>query len=465
VLFANNGQRFSSDWSLNEVRAGLNYQFGTDPAATIAKAPDVHGTDVLNFHGETTFVWQGYPPIRSPYEGLQSLPGSGQGRETVDAILAIGVRLWQGAELWIDPEIDQGFGLGDTHGIAGFTSGDSYKLGFSYPYARFNRYFVRQVINLGGDTEKVDADFNQFEESQTANRIVLTVGKFYELDIFDTNKYANNPKADFLNWTVINNGAYDFGSDAWSDTYGVAAEWYQGNWTFRAGIFDMSYTPAVVGGNSALGYGLDPSFHNFQLLGEIEYRYSLWGQPGKIKVTGDLIHGDMGNYNNAVAYSLATGIDASDAMAIVRTYQNSPGILFNLEQQVIENVGLFGRAGWSDGNVEQWDNTDVDRTVSGGLSFRGKMWNRPDDSFGIAGVINGISAAHIAFFNAGGYGIVIGDGQLPHPGLEQIIETYYRYSVSANTAVSVDYQFINNPAYNTDRGPVNVFSARFHWQF
>jgi high affinity Mn2+ porin len=465
VLFANNGQRFSSDWSLNEVRAGLNYQFGTDPAATIAKAPDVQGTDILNFHGQTTVTWQGYPPIRSPYEGLQSLPGSGQGRETVDAILGIGVRLWRGAEVWIDPEIDQGFGLADTHGVAGFPSGESYKLGFSYPYARFNRYFVRQVIDLGGDTEKVNADFNQFEESQTANRVVLTVGKFYQIDIFDTNKYANNSKADFLNWSIINNGAYDFGSDAWSDTYGVAAEWYQGNWTLRAGFFDMAYTPAVVGGNSALGYGLDPSFHNFQLLGEIEYRYSLWGQPGKIKVTGDLIHGDMGSYNEAVAFANATGIDASDAMSDVRKYQYRPGILFNMEQQVTENVGLFGRAGWADGQVESWNNTDIDRTVEAGLSFGGKLWNRPDDSFGIAGVMNGISAAHIAFFNAGGYGIVIGDGQLPHPGLEQIIETYYRYSLSANTTVSVDYQFVNNPAYNTDRGPVNVFAARFHWQF
>ena len=286
VRFATNGQSFASDWSLNEVRAGLNYQFGANPAATLAHPPDVQGTDILNFHGEYTFVWQGYPPIRSPFSGLQSLPGSGQGRETNDAILAIGLKLWQGAEAWIDPEIDQGFGLADTHGVAGFPNGNSYKLGFSYPYARFNRYFVRQVINLGGDTDKVDADFNQFETSQTANRIVVTVGKFYQMDIFDTNTYANNPKSDFLNWTVINNGAYDFGSDAWSDTYGAAAEWYQGHWTLRAGIFDMGQTPADVGLNSALGEGLDPTFHNFQMVGEAEYRYSLWDQPGKVKVTG-----------------------------------------------------------------------------------------------------------------------------------------------------------------------------------
>jgi high affinity Mn2+ porin len=465
VLFANNGQRFSSDFSLNQLRAGLNYQFGTDPAATIAKAPDVQGTDILNFHGDTTLVWQSYPAIRAPYTGPFSLPASGEGRETVTAIFSVGVRLWQGAEVWIDPEIDQGFGLGDTHGVAGFTSGDSYKLGFSYPYARANRYFMRQVINLGGDTEKVEADLNQFEESETANRIVLTAGKFYMMDIFDTNKYANEPRTDFLNWALINNGAFDFGSDAWSDSYGVAAEWYQGNWAFRGGIFDMSQTPAGGGGDSALSYGLDPTFRQFEWLGEIEYRYSLWSQPGKIKLTGFLIRGDMGNYDDAIALSQATGLDVSDALAAVRTYQSRPGVLLNLEQQLTETVGLFARAGWADGEVEPWDNTDIDRTVSGGVSLNGKPWGRPEDTIGIAGVVNGISSAHIAYFNDGGLGIVIGDGMLPHPGLEQIIETYYSYSVSASTKVSFDYQFINNPAYNTDRGPVNVFAARYHWQF
>jgi high affinity Mn2+ porin len=140
-------------------------------------------------------------------------------------------------------------------------------------------------------------------------------------------------------------------------------------------------------------------------------------------------------------------------------------VSLNLEQQVTETVGLFARAGWADGNVEPWDNTDIDRTIQVGASFNGKPWNRPDDTIGIAGVVNRISSAHIDYFNAGGLGIVIGDGRLPHPGLEQIIEAYYSYALSPSTKVSFDYQFIANPAYNTDRGPVNVFAGRFHWQF
>jgi high affinity Mn2+ porin len=468
--FSGGLQPISSNFQVQELRAGFSYQFGNDAAPAYAaplvtKAPAGPDPDNLSFHGQTTFVWQGYPAFRSPYQGVQSLPGGGEGRETVDVTLFAGVRLWQGAQLWVDPEIDQGFGLADTHGVAGFPSAESYKLGFTYPYARVQRYFIRQTIDLGGETEKVNADFSQFAGSQTANRLVLTVGKFSVVDIFDTNKYANSPKSDFLNWSTVNAGSFDYAGDAWAYTYGAAAEWYQGNWTLRGGVFDMSQTPAGGGGDSALGYGLDPTFHNFEFVGEIENRYALSGQPGKIKLTGFLIRGDMGTYSNAIALSQATGLDASDALAAVRTYQSRPGISLNLEQQITETMGLFARAGWADGNVEPWDNTDIDRSVEAGVSVNGKPWNRPDDTVGIAGVLNGISSAHAAYFNAGGLGILLGDGQLPNPGLEEIIETYYSYAISSSTKVSLDYQFIANPGYNTQRGSVNVFAGRFHTQF
>jgi high affinity Mn2+ porin len=460
VLFANAGQRFNSNFSLQELRAGLNYQFGNDPVATVA-APAAPATDQVNFHGQTTFVWQGYPAIRSPYSGANSLPGGGQGRETLDVTLYAGVRLWQGAEAWIDPEIDQGHGLADTHGVAGFPSAEAYKLGFDYPYARVNRYFVRQTIDLGGETQKVDADINQFAGSQTANRLVLTVGKFAVVDMFDTNKYANNPKSDFLNWSVSNAGTFDYAGDAWGYTYGAAAEWYQGRVTLRGGIFDLSATPA--GGISPASYGLDPTFNQFQLVSEIEERHELWGQPGKLKITGFLSRGDAGSFQAAINLAAITGGPAD--INAVRTYTSRPGVSLNLEQQISENWGVFARAGWADGNIEPWDFTDIDRTVSGGVSINGKQWGRPDDTIGIAGVVNGISGVHQAFLNAGGLGILVGDGQLPSPGLEQIIEMYYSYALSATSRFTVDYQFIANPAYNTDRGPVNVFGGRFHTAF
>ena len=460
VLFANAGQRFTSDFSLQELRAGLNYQFSNDPLAAVV-APAAPATDQVNFHGQTTFVWQGYPAFRSPYAGPNSLPGSGEGRDTFDATLYAGVRLWQGAELWIDPEIDQGFGLMDSHGAAGFPSAEAYKLGSAYPYARVQRYFVRQTIDLGGETQKVDADINQFAGSQTANRLVLTVGKFAVVDIFDTNKYANNAKSDFLNWSVVNAGSFDYAGDGWGYTYGAAAEWYQGRWTLRGGIFDLSATPA--GGVSPTGADLDPTFDQFQLVGEIEERHELWGQPGKLKITGFLSRGRAGSFQDAIDLALATGQPAD--INAVRMYTSRPGVSLNLEQQVSENWGVFARAGWADGNIEPWDFTDIDRTVSAGVSINGKQWSRPDDTIGIAGVVNGISGVHEAFLNDGGLGILIGDGQLPNPGLEQIAEMYYSYALSATSRLTFDYQFIANPGYATERGPVNVFAGRYHAAF
>jgi high affinity Mn2+ porin len=459
VLFANNGQRFNSDLSLQELRAGVDYRFGGGAELAGSRAPP--DPDTINFHGQTTFSWQDYPPIRSPYSGTNSLPAGGEGRETADATLYAGIRLWDGAELWISPELDQGFGLANTHGAAGFPSGEALKIGSDQPYARLQRAFVRQTIDLGGKSQKVDADINQFAGSQTANRLVLTIGRFAITDIFDTNKYANNSKTDFLNWSIMNAGTADFAGDGWDYTYGAAGEWYQGDWTLRAGAFDLSATPA--GGNSPDSGNLDPTFQQFQMVGEIERRYKLWGEPGAIKVTGFLSRGRAGHYGDAIALAAATGTPAD--ITAVRTYDSRPGVSVNLQQQISDTVGVFARGGWSDGNIEPWDFTDIDRTVSAGVSVNGKDWGRPDDTFAVAGVVNGISSEHKAFLNAGGFGILIGDGMLPHPGLEQIVETYYSYALSSSTHLTADYQLIANPGYNTDRGPANVLSGRFHWQF
>jgi high affinity Mn2+ porin len=463
VMFPNAGLQVTSDLSLQQARASLNYRFGgggtnANGGSTGLPTPAL---DLVNFHGQTTFVWQGYPAIRSPYEGPFSLPGSGLGRETFDATLYAGLRLWQGAELWISPEIDQGFGFADTHGVAGFPSGESYKLGSSYPYFRMQRGFLRQTINLGGEVEKVDADISQFAGTRTENRLVLTIGKFAIVDIFDTNKYANSPKTDFLNWSMINTGTFDYAGDGWGYTYGVAGEWYQGSWTLRAGLFDLSATPA--GGGSVNGGSLDPTFQQYAVVAEIEKRYELWGQPGKFKVTGFVNRGRAGRFQDAITLAQITG-EPADIIA-VRNYTSRPGVSMNLEQQITETVGVFARAGWADGNIEPWDFTDIDRTASGGFSINGKNWGRPDDTVGIAGIVNGISGVHQAFFNAGGLGILIGDGQLPNPGLEKIFEAYYSYALPSDMRVTFDYQFITNPAYNTDRGPVNTFAARFHAQF
>jgi len=454
VTFPATAQRFDSNLQLDELRLGLNYRFddGTAPSQS-AVAPPALQTDNFAVHGQMTFIEQYDPPFRSPYVGPNSLIPN-QGRETSDATAYLGFRLWDGAELWVDPEIDQGFGLSNTLGIAGFTSGEAYKIGSAYPYARLQRIFIRQTIDLGGDTQKVDAGINQFGGSQSANRLVLTIGKFSVTDIFDTNKYAHDPRNDFMNWALIDTATFDYAADAWGYSYGSAAEWYQGDWTVRGGVFDLSNVP-----NSA---ELDSSFGQFQWVGEIERRYDLWGHPGKLAVTGFLSRGRMGTFADAIALAQATGTPAN--IAAVRQYQSRGGVSMNLEQEITADLGAFVRAGWADGNIEPYEFTDVDRTVSAGLSLNGKQWGRPDDTVGLAGVVNGITKVHQQFLNDGGLGILIGDGILPHPGLEQIVETYYELPVWS-FKLTLDYQFIVNPGYNEDRGPVSVVSARAHTEF
>lgn len=460
----NLGQRFNSDFSEQEVRLGLNYHFGGDATGSAKESgAALLNSDDISLHGQATFTWQGYPAIHSAYSGEQSLPAGGEGRETADMTLFLGFRLWQGAELWANPEIDQGFGVGNTLGIAGYTSGEAYKKGETYPYARLQRFFVRQTIDLGGETQKVEADTNVFEGAQTADRLVLTVGRFFITDLFDTNKYANNPKSDFMNWTLMNAGTFDFAADAWGSTYGAAAEWYFGRFTLRGGVFDTTTTPA--GAESPNGFSNDSTFKQFELVGEAEERHEIWGQPGKLKLIGYLINGKMGTYSDAIAYINSNpDADPGSAMQSVRRWTTRPGASLNLEQQVTADIGVFARAGWGDGRIEIFDFTDIDETVSGGVSVSGKVWGRPDDTVGLGGVINAISKEHQAYLNDGGMGLQIGDGALAHPGLEKIIETYYSLPFFS-THLSFDYQLVVNPAFNEDRGPVSLFAARVHTQF
>ena len=455
VDFTASAQRFNSDLTVQTVWVGLDYRLGRDgiDPQIFTKGPDALDLGSFAVHGQTTVVEQYAPPFTSPYVGKNSLTPN-QGRETWDATAGIGVKLWQGAEAWFDPEIDQGFGLSGTEGIAGFPAGTAFKIGASVPYPRPQKFFVRQTIDLGGDEQKVDADFNRFAGSQTTDRLVITLGKFAVTDIFDNNKYANNPRHDFMNWALINTGTLDYAADAWGYSYGAAAEWYKGDWTLRGGVFDLSVVP-----NST---ELDQSFAQFQWLGEIERRYELWGHPGKVAITGFLSRGRMGSFQDAIDSAQAT--DSAADITAVRKYRSRGGVAMNVEQEITPDLGAFLRAGWANGNIEPYEYTDVDLTVAAGLALKGTQWHRPNDTFGLAGIVNDISKVHEEFLNDGGLGILVGDGMLPHPGPEQIIETYYAFPVLAST-VTFDYQFIVNPAYSRDRGPVSVIGVRWHTEF
>jgi high affinity Mn2+ porin len=421
-----------------------------------SEQPEAVTPETWAIHGQATFTPMFQPAFRSSTQGPLSLSSAANGRETVDATLYLGFRPWQGAEIWINPEMDQGFGLANTTGVAGFVSGEAYKVGEVDPYYQMPRAFFRQTINLGGQTERLDPDLNQLGGTETANRLVLTVGKFSVVDIFDNNKYAHDPRNDFLNWSIIDMGAFDYAANAWGYTYGAAAEWYQDWWTIRVGLFDLSIVP-----NSE---HLDDRFlSQAQFVAELEERHQLWNQPGKLKVLYWLTRGYLGTYTDALALAAATG--QTPSTRAVSSYRSKAGIGLNLEQQITTDLGLFLRASISQGDVEGDDFTDISQSISGGLSLAGSRWGRPDDTVGLGFAVNQISHAAKQYFAAGGLGILVGDGQLPSAGPEQIIETYYSLAVLKYTHLTADYQLVNNPAYNRDRGPVSVFGLRLHAQF
>jgi high affinity Mn2+ porin len=436
---------------LQQFRLGLNYSLTRS---------DGHDTDSTPFgaadwavHGQTTFVSQYATPFRAPYRGPNSLDPNAV-RQTWDVTLYLGRALWKGATLWINPEIDQGFGLSNTLGVAGFTSGEAYKLGYSYPYVRIPRAFVQQVVNFGVASDTVEAGLNQLPTTRSPNRLVITAGKFSVSDLFDTITYAHDPRNDFMNWALVDAGTFDYAADAWGFTYGAAVEWYQQSWTTRAALFALSSVP-----NSA---DLDTNFGQYQFVYEVEHRHEIRSLQGKTSLVGFVSRGRMGRFNDAIALAEVTGEPAN--IAAVRRYNTRPGLNVNVEQQLSTCASIFGRVGWANGELEPYEFTDVDRTAAAGASFAGTRWGRPSDTIAVATVINGTSPVHRAFLNAGGLGILVGDGQLPHPGTERIVETYYRVPIGS-WQITADYQFVVNPAYNRDRGPVSVFAARLHKQF
>jgi high affinity Mn2+ porin len=449
-----------SEWFARALWLALG--FTALRAAELAHAGEDGKSDAVAYQapantawfGQSTNVTQWHPRFDSPYGGANSLTAAANSRETTDFTLFGGVKVGAGGEAWINLEIDQGFGLSDTVGVAGFPNGEAYKVGANAPYLRLPRALFRQSFDFGGDAQKIELGPNQFETTRSANNLVLTVGKISVPDIFDANSYAHDPRADFLNWAIIEAGAFDYAADSWAYTYGTAAEWTVSRWTLRVGVFDLSKVP-----NSKQQ---DPHFRQFEIAGETEQRHQWSGHDGKFRILGFLNRGRMADYEDAIRFAGANG--AIPDVAVVRRYASRPGGAMNFEQEVLADIGVFARASLNDGRKETFEFTEINRSLSGGVSLHGDKWGRHDDVFGVAGVVNGLSPQARDYFAAGGMGIVIGDGRLNY-GLEKIAETYYAMKITRQITLSADYQYVVNPAYNRDRGPVSIFGVRAHAEF
>jgi high affinity Mn2+ porin len=447
------------DPKVHVVRVGLNYRLGDTPWAPSAASP-INGMQIpespdWNVHGQTTLIAQGYPRIRSPFEGVDSLPGGGQGRETYTADAFLGWRLWQGGEFYFNPELAQGFGLNSTLGLAGFPNGEAQKGGTDFPKLRPQRYLIRQTFGLGGEQEEVADGPLQLAGKRDIDRVTLTVGRFAVGDFFDGNSYAKDPRADFMNWAIWSSGAYDFPADLPGYTRGGVVELNRKDWALRAGLFQVPSAPNSDVLTSRGGGAIV----------ELEERYTISDLPGKLRL------GAFGNQGNTASYRQALAIVAADpsldinaTTASIRHTLPKYGFYANMEQAIANDIGVFARASWNDGQNEILSFTDIDRSFSGGVSIKGVSWGRPSDTIGIAGVINGLSAAHRDFLAAGGIGLLIGDGQLNYRE-EKILEAYYAYNLNKWSTLTFDYQFVADPSYNADRGPVSIFSARAHAEF
>lgn len=411
-------------------------------------------------HGQFTNVTQKHRRFTSPYQGQNSLDAAGRTEETSDVTVYAGVRLPFGTELWLNPEIDQGFGLSNTVGMAGFPSGEAYKVGANTPYLRLPRVFVRHVFALGGTqgeagaVEAVDAAPNQLGGVRAQDNLTLTAGKFSVTDIFDTNSYAHDPRSDFLNWSLIDAGAFDYAADAWGFTYGAALEWTQGSRTVRAGVFQLSAQPN--------GKIIRPDASQYMLVAELEQRYRWDSHAGKVKLLAFANRARMARYADAVL--AAGGSGAAPDVADVRRSAWRTGLALNIEQEVAAGVGVFARASVNDGAKEAYEFTEINRSLSAGVAVKGAGWGRPDDTVGIAAVANGLSADARRYFEQGGIGILIGDGGLQY-GAEKIAEAYYAARLDPHVSLSLDLQRASNPGYNRSRGPVHLLALRLHAEF
>jgi len=459
IDFAAAPARYDSRYDYHRFRVALNYHFGdvADPKTEEERTKD-RGPGSWEIHGQSTFIFQGYPPFNSPFQGQNSLPGSGQSRETWTTSAYLGVRLWQGGEFYYNPELLQGFGVAGTVGAGGYPNGEAQKSNFPFPRYNTSRLFLRQEFGLGGEREKVEGGYGQLSGEKDVKRFTVQVGKFAVHDLFDTNDYAGDSRIDFMNWAIWAGSAFDYAADRVGLTYGISAELNQPDWAVRAGYFLM---PNVSNGN-IFDWNV---FARGGYVTEFELRAKPFDRPGVYKAGVFLNSVFAGSYNDAVALANTLGVTADNTIAQTRQSRIKFGYYLNLQQEVADDIGVFARWSWNNGQNEIMAFTDIDESLSFGASIKGSRWKRPDDTIGIAFALNQISTPHINFLAAGGLGPLVGDGQLPNYSPEKILEVYYAYQLIKGLVATADYQLIVDPAYNADRGPVHVFAGRLRASF
>jgi high affinity Mn2+ porin len=425
----------------------LSPGFGQDQSA--AQAPDQKAWSI---HFQSTSIGQYHDTFFSLYEGSNSLPSHPETRMSFTATGFLGLRISESINLVVDPEVSAGRGFGQVTGIAGFPNGEITRVTSVAPKIYIARAYIRKVWAIGKETETVDDAANQIAGKQPVRRLTWIWGKFAITDRFDNNAFGNDPRTQFFNWALMFNGAWDYPADVRGYTAGTMLELTMKQWSLRAAV--------VAEPTTANGPTLDMRLtKNRGTAAEWEWRNKRAGRAGALRVLAFLNREDAGAFRQAF---LANG--SVDLAATRRDGTKKYGFGINFDQDITPNIGAFGRYGWNDGKTESFAFTQIDRSISGGVKIKGSLWKRKEDHIGIAAIRNFLSGDQRGFLEAGGTGFIIGDGRMTYDP-ESIVETYYSWHAPKGWTISADYQHIQNPAYNRDRGPLWVASIRLHWEY
>ncbi|MFN8405999.1 MAG: carbohydrate porin [Sphingobacteriaceae bacterium] len=416
-----------------------------------AQQLDTTFVEKFSFHTQTTLVGQYKPSFRASYSGPNSLSPLEENQISLTATWYAGARLWKNASVFINPEVSGGSGLSDAFGVASSTNGETFRVGTHDPKLYLARLFIRQLFPLKQTSTYLSMDFNQLAGSIPTHYVAITVGKVDVSDFFDNNTYSHNPRTQFIAWGFKDHGAWDYPANTRGYTPSIILEYVTPKNELRYGL---SLVPLEANGNDINWRIRQAGSHTL----EYTQRYTIKGMSGAIRLLGYFTSANMGDYNQSIALN-PQAPDITDT----RAYGNTKyGFGINAEQAICKTLGAFFRASWDDGHHETWAFTEIDRSISGGVSLSGNLWKRPADHFGLAYVASGLSRPHRSYLQAGGKGFMLGDGNLNY-GWEHVAELYYAAEMIKNSIyLSGTYQFLVNPGYNRDRGPVNVFSVRVH---
>jgi len=404
----------------------------------------------FSVHVQTTVITQYKPYFKAKYSGDNSLTSQEESETSLTSTLFIGARLWKGASAYINPELAGGSGLSGALGVAASTNGETYRIGDPKPATVLARLFLRQEFSLGNQKEYIDADKNQLGGLRSTHFFAFTLGKVSVSDYFDANSFSHDARSQFMSWGLMNNGAWDYAANQKGYTPSTVLEFVTPKYELR---YHLSLVPKSANNN-------DMNWDIMQASGQsLEYTLKRTIKKGKMifRLMGFYNAANMGNYKQSMT------IDSINPSIIqTRQYGRSKyGFTVNTEYEK-NFLGAFVRAGWNDGNNETWMFTEIDQTLSAGFILKGNLWKRKGDALGIAAVASGLSAPHKDYLQAGGKGFMLGDGNLSY-GWEKLMEVYYSAELLKNNVYfTLAYQYIIDPGYNKDRGPVNVFSVRVH---